>query len=123
VASLGSSSVLGFASDLRPPGSVPNGQPNWPVRQPPSYAAPSHTPAHVPSQAASSYPGSGAVSLTAPGVAQNQDRIELSANGTQRGYREPSYQAQPSGYHTDLRDDEQALPRLGPARGSQVTAI
>ena len=36
VAALGESSALGFADDIRPPGSIPkvNAQPRWPVAQP-----------------------------------------------------------------------------------------
>jgi hypothetical protein len=101
VAALGeASSIYGFADDdLRPPAPI-NGQPRWPIQQPPPPAYPqnSYPPAQSsyppPSNTArSSYPEtavrqpnyaapSGPISLTAPGVAEPQDdEINLPAEG------------------------------------------
>src|SRR3954469_24225188 len=92
VAALGEASgSFGFADELRPPGSIGNDQPRWPISQP-NYAAPSS------SYPASSYPSSpypdsasrqrsygggsnGPISLTAPGVAPEEGDIELPPNG------------------------------------------
>src|SRR6201996_6351433 len=78
VAALGeSNSSIGFADDdLRPPGNIGN-QPRWPITQPPppqisSSPYPSY-PARQPNYAA---PSSGPVSLSAPGVAPQEDDID-----------------------------------------------
>jgi hypothetical protein len=97
VAALGEASPsFGFADELRPPGSIGN-QPRWPVRPPPA-AAPSQTYSDTalrqPSYGA---PSNGPISLTAPGVAEQDDEIDLPAEGTPQS-RDPrgGYMAAPA---------------------------
>src|SRR6478752_6253746 len=87
VAALGeNSSTLGYVSDMRPPGAIPNagGQPRWPGAQPaPSYAPPPQTaypqsppPQSYPSQPTPQQgyrPSNGPISLTTPGAAMSPD--------------------------------------------------
>jgi hypothetical protein len=103
VAALGeSSSMYGFADDLRPPAPIGN-QPRWPIQQPPpppAYpqnsdppAQSSYPPPPPPNYPRNSYPEtavrqpgygapSGPISLSAPGVADRQDdEINLPAEG------------------------------------------
>src|SRR6201996_7677142 len=104
VAALGeTNSSIGFADDdLRPPGNIGT-QPRWPSSPPPLQASsypssPSYPsyPARLPNYAA---PSSGPVSLSAPGVAPQEDDIELPAEGEpppQQGARPyPNAQAYP----------------------------
>ena len=69
VAALGEGSgSFGFADDLRPPGSIGNSQPRWPIQPAPAAAAPqtySDTALRQPNYGA---PSNGPISLTAPGV-------------------------------------------------------
>jgi hypothetical protein len=153
VAALGEvSGSFGFADDdLRPPASIGN-QPRWPVSQPP----PAPPPASYPETAVRqpNYGGSsGPISLTAPGVAPDEDEIELPPEGTPgrqpyqgtQAYPPQSYPSQsypPQGAQAypprdryaapySERSDaplsvpqEQALPRLGPAQqGDPVNAF
>src|SRR5882724_6704453 len=130
VAALGESSgTFGFAdNDLRPPGNVGN-QPRWPISPPPS--APSQSPSYSdttlrqPSYGAGS---GGPISLTAPGVAPDEDEIELPAEGTPELREPPSAgpymgrQAYPSPDRASRSYPERsssapAVPRLGPAQG------
>src|ERR1700743_2582648 len=71
VAALGeTNSSIGFADDdLRPPANIGN-QPRWPISQ----SQPQTYPARQPGYAS---PSSGPVSLSAPGVAPQEDEIEL----------------------------------------------
>jgi hypothetical protein len=140
VAALGESSgAFGFLDeDMRPPGSIGN-QPRWPISQPPP---PSSYPAPASSYPATSYPetavrqpgygaaSNGPVSLTAPGVAPDEDDIDLPAEGTpglqQPAVRGPS--SRPQAYPPRDRasvpyDASPALPRLGPAQGNSVAAF
>jgi hypothetical protein len=143
VAALGeSSSAIGFLDDdPRPPGSIGN-QPRWPISQPPpassypvgSYPANSY-PANSYPETAVRQPGYGAasngpVSLTAPGVAPDEDDIDLPSEaapgGPQPGAR-GSYSS-PQAYPPRERADapynaSPALPRLGPAQGNSVAAF
>jgi hypothetical protein len=135
VAALGEGSgSFGFADDLRPPGSIGN-QPRWPVSQP----TPSLAPASTYSDSALRQPGyaasSGPISLTAPGVAPEEDDINLPPEGTP-GFREPAgrgpYSATPA-YPRDrmaapysdrpVAAQPEPLPRLGPAQGNSVGAF
>jgi len=143
VAALGeSSSSYGFADeDLRPPGSIGN-QPRWPVSQPRlNYPQSQNTPASYPQR--SNYPENavrqpsgygaqpGPMSLNAPGVAQQDDEIDLPPDGTDaagaaRYMNSPSYPARPAPYSQapySQAPAQQPLPRLGPAQGSPVTAV
>jgi hypothetical protein len=87
------SSTYGFADDdLRPPAAIGN-QPRWPVSQPPQQAYPSSQPYPQAYPQRQTYPESavgqprygapsnGPISLQAPGVAPEQDEIELPSEG------------------------------------------
>src|SRR5262249_55606756 len=89
VAALGEGpSAFGFADDLRPPAPIGN-QPRWPVAQPPAQS-PNYPPAQTypntnsntalrqPTYAA---PSNGPTSLAPPGVTQQDDEIDLPAEG------------------------------------------
>jgi hypothetical protein len=141
VAALGEGNgTLGFANDLRPPGDIRN-QPRWPVQ--PQQAAPPPTysnsyPANTYSNGAARQPGygppsSGPISLSAPGVAQEDDEIDLPAEGTP-DYRPPAgrspYTSAPSYPPRERnpapyfeRQDTQPLPALGPSRGNPVGSV
>ena len=82
---------FGFADELRPPGNIGK-QPRWPV-QPPQVPPPQTYPNNNYSSGAVRQPGygapsSGPISLSAPGVQQN-DEIDLPAEGTP-DYRPPA---------------------------------
>jgi hypothetical protein len=145
VAALGKSSgTFGFADDdLRPPGNIGN-QPRWPVAQPPP--APSRAPYYPDTQQRG--PGYGAasggpVSLSAPGVARDEDEINLPPEGTP-GLREPAAprpypgpymgaqtyppRDRPSAPYPERPDalvqpPADRLPRLGPGQGNSVAAF
>jgi hypothetical protein len=133
VAALGESSgTFGFADDLRPPANIGStrSEPRWPI-------APQPAPQPYPNSAAGrpSYgaPPNGPISLNAPGVAPQQDEIDLPAEGAPEPPGGPAYGAQ--GYPRDRSSapyspapysQPQAaapLPRLGPERGNPVTAV
>ena len=143
VAALGESSgTFGFADDdLRPPSNVGN-QPRWPVSQPspPPTQPYSGTVLRQPSYGTAP---NGPISLTAPGVAPEEDDIDLPPEGTP-GLSQPpanhqyrgSYPASP--YPPRDRalapyperpaaaapyPQAEPLPRLGPAQGNSVTAF
>ena len=144
VAALGESSgTFGFADDdLRPPANVGN-QPRWPVSQPPPPTSPySDTALRQPSYGTAP---NGPISLTAPGVAPEEDDIDLppeGASGTP-GLSQPPANRYPGPYPAmpayPPRDRASApypdrpaaapypqaepLPRLGPAQGNSVTAF
>jgi hypothetical protein len=141
VAALGEGSgSFGFADEtLRPPASVGNA-PRWPISQPPppSY---SDTAARQPNYGAAP---NGPISLTAPGVAPQEDEIDLPPEGMP-GMSEPprqrpnlapypaapaypprdrasaSYPQRPDGAAGLPQADR--LPRLGPAPGNPVAAF
>ncbi|MBR0992679.1 extensin family protein [Bradyrhizobium japonicum] len=132
VAAIGeASSSYGFADEeLRPPGSV-GGQPRWPVTQPrsnypaSSYPQRSNYPETAVRQPAGYGASSGPVSLNAPGVAAQEDEIDLPPDGTDaagaaRYMNSPSYPARPAPYS---QAPAQPPPRLGPAQGNPVTAV
>src|SRR5712671_5035726 len=89
VAALGENNAsFGFADELRPPASIGN-QPRWPAAQPPAPQQPypntySNGAVRQPNYGARS---SGPISLSAPGVVQ-QDEIDLPAEGV-TDYRQP----------------------------------
>ncbi|WP_407166283.1 extensin family protein [Bradyrhizobium sp. ORS 111] len=139
VAALGEgSSAYGFADDdLRPPAPIGN-QPRWPINQPP----PSRPPAQAPySDRAVGQPNYGAqpngpISLTAPGVAPQQDEINLPPDGTPEARADkPYYPGLPANPQRDSaaapyspapygqQPGGGALPRLGPSRGNPVAAV
>ena len=134
VAAIGEgSSSYGFADEeLRPPGSIGN-QPRWPVTQP----QPNYPPAGYPQR--SNYPesavrqpsgygtSSGPVSLSAPGVAPQDDEIDLPPEGTDaagaaRYMNAPSYPARQLAPYSQA-PAQQPPPRFGPAQGNPVTAV
>lgn len=102
ITALGGSGALGFAENMRPPGSVPGvarNEPAWPIRPapPPSYAPSSPPPSYPAAQGAP-------VSLVAPGLASPADEDALADDGNLAMPRE-SYPRAPQGA---------PLPRLGP---------
>lgn len=136
VAAIGEgSSSYGFADEeLRPPGSIGN-QPRWPTAQPqPNYpASPYPQRSNYPESAVRQPTGygasSGPVSLSAPGVAPQDDEIDLPPEGTDaagaaRYMNAPSYPArQPGPAPYSQAPPQQPLPRLGPAQGNPVAAV
>jgi hypothetical protein len=147
VAALGESSgSFGFADDdLRPPASIGNG-PRWPISPSPPPPAPVY-PSGVQRAPGYGAPASGPISLSAPGVAREEDEIDLPPEGAPglsapRPYP-PSYPGQsspsyPGAQNTPPRDryspsyPERAnvppaipldrVPRLGPGPVNPVTA-
>src|SRR5436190_13046099 len=98
VAALGEGSgSFGFADELRPPGNIGN-QPRWPVQRAPIAPAPQTYSDQALRQPSYGAPSNGPISLTAPGVAEQEDEIDLPAEGTPQA-RDPrgggSYMAAP----------------------------
>jgi hypothetical protein len=136
VAALGESSgSFGFADDdLRPPANIGNG-PRWPISPAPPTQQPSPYPAAVMRQPDYGASSGGPISLTAPGVAPEEDDIELPPQGvpagrgpygdTQayppRGYSAPAWQ-RPGNAASGLPQPD-PMPRLGPAQGNSVGAF
>jgi hypothetical protein len=130
VAALGEPmSSLGYADDLRPPGSIGN-QPRWPVSQP-SYQQPSYSsqspayPSSQPYQASrpSPYPGqSGApMPLNAPGVAPpDEEDIEAASDTTSPPMNRAPQSRAPYAAQPYSTSQPYTPPRLGPAQGSPV---
>jgi hypothetical protein len=136
VAALGDSSgSFGFADDPRPSADIGN-QPRWPVSRPPppqSQTLPyPDTAMRQPGYAAAS---NAPISLTAPGVAPEEDDIDLPPEGSP-ALREPiartpypSPQANPprdrtfAPLYSERPGAVPPLPRLGPAQGNSVTAF
>ncbi|MCJ9704323.1 extensin family protein [Bradyrhizobium sp. SHOUNA76] len=142
VAAIGEASgTYGFADEqLRPPGSIGN-QPRWPVTQPrssypqsqnnpsSSYPSRSNYPESAVRQPSGYGTSSGPMSLNAPGVAPEEDEIDLPPEGTDaagasRYMNAPSYPARPANPAPySQAPAQQPLPRLGPAQGNPVTAV
>jgi hypothetical protein len=139
VAALGEGSgSFGFADELRPPGNIGN-QPRWPIQRAPAAPAPqtySDTALRRPTYGA---PSNGPISLTAPGVAEQEDEIDLPAEGTSQS-RDPrgggSYTAAPAYPPRDRYPSSPpnyspapysqapaAQPRLGPGLGDPVNTV
>jgi len=136
VAALGEGSgSFGYSDELRPPGTIGN-QPRWPIAPAP---APSQAPysdnaLRQPNYAA---PANGPISLSAPGVAPEEDEIDLPAEGTPdqvgRYMNAPAYPPRerysspsPAPYSPSYSQPPAAappLPRLGPAQGDPVTSV
>ncbi len=131
-----SSAVFGFANDLRPPAAIGN-QPRWPVAQP--QAAPQNYPnaqtypngysngaARQPNYAA---PTNAPISLAPPGIVQQEDDVDLPAQGAppraphMHAPAYPSYPPRAAPYSERQDMPRQELPRLGPARGDAVAAV
>lgn len=138
VAAIGeASSTYGFADEtLRPPGNIGN-QPRWPVQPqsnypqgqtypPSSYPQRSNYPESAVRRPTGYGPSTGPMSLNAPGVAPQEDEIDLPPEGTDaagaaRYMNAPSYPARPAPYSQVPAQQQQ--PRLGPAQGNSVTAV
>ena len=142
VAALGESNGgLGFADEeLRPPVAIGGNQPRWPGSQPlpPPASTYSETAVRQPGYGAE---GNGPISLTAPGVAADEDDIELPPEGapgmsgprypSNVGPRDPGPQAYPPRDRASTYPDrpnaaygspqDRPLPRLGPADGGTMT--
>jgi len=141
VAALGESGgSFGFADDsLRPPADIGN-QPRWPISQTPPAPPPSSSYPDAVARQPYGAPSKGPISLAAPGVATQQDDINLPPEGTpglnQPGSRGPYMGTQayppreryPAPYAArpvpvpDLPQAER-MPRLGPALGNSVAAF
>jgi hypothetical protein len=129
VAAIGEgSSSYGFADEeLRPPGSVGN-QPRWPVTQPRSnYPQRQNYPESAVRQPSGYGAQPGPMPLNAPGVAPQDDEIDLPPEGTDaagaaRYMNAPSYPARSAAPYSQP-PARQPLPRLGPAQGNPVTAV
>ncbi|UPJ51478.1 extensin family protein [Bradyrhizobium sp. 200] len=154
VAALGDNiTSFGFADEsLRPPGNIGN-QPRWPITRAPAPAPPQGSyqgnyqgsysgnssgayPNPAPRQPNYVAPSNGPISLSAPGVATQEDDIDLPPQGMpashDNGYvAAPSYPprdrypapssapySQPS-----YSSPSPAAPRLGPAQGNSVSAF
>jgi hypothetical protein len=111
------SGSFGFADDeLRPPGTIGN-QPRWPISRPPA-PAPSYSDDAL-RQPGYATPSSGPISLTAPGVAPEEDEIELPPEGTP-GMNPPGASGN---YPASPAYQPPPLPRLGPSQGNSVAAF
>jgi hypothetical protein len=145
VAALGEGSgTFGFADDdLRPPANIGN-QPRWPVGQPAPPPPRPQSPYYPDSgQRAPAYgaPSGGPISLSAPGVAPDEDEINLPQEGTP-GLRNPAgpgpyappqaypprdRYSQPYPEHLDAPvqppADRYRTPRLGPGPDNSVAGF
>ncbi len=129
VAALGDANgTFGYSDELRPPASIGN-QPRWPV-SPPSAPAPAPYSDNALRQPNYGAPSQGPISLSAPGVAPQEDEIDLPAEGAlgQPPYRgaqayppRDRYSAPSSAPYSP--PPAQPLPRLGPAQGDPVAAV
>src|SRR3984893_7562854 len=126
VAALGESvASYGFADeDLRPPAPIGN-QPRWPIQGPrPAYPQASTYPQPYPETAVrdGGYAArpNGPISLTAPGVAPDEDEINLPPEGTPAQAYPPSRDRYSAPYS---QPTQLAPPRLGPAQGNPVAAV
>jgi hypothetical protein len=142
VAALGEGSPsFGFADELRPPASIGN-QPRWPIQRAPAAPPPQTYSDTALRQPAYGAPSNGPISLTAPGVAEQEDAIDLPAEGTpQMGAPRGggSYMAAPANSPRDRYPSSspppyspapysqapaaQPLPRLGPTLGDPVNTV
>jgi len=131
VAALGEGTgSYGYTDEPRPPGAIGN-QPRWPVARQP---APSPYPDNTTQQGGYGAASGGPISLSAPGVAPQQDEIDLPAEGTPeqvgRYMGAPAYpprerRAAPYSEPAPYSPQQSAapLPRLGPSRGDPVSAV
>jgi hypothetical protein len=145
VAALGENiTSFGFADEsLRPPGSIGN-QPRWPITRTPAAAPPQgnyqgsysgNYPAPAPRQPTYAAPSNGPISLSAPGIAAQEDDADLPPEGAP-ATRDGGYMAAPSypprdrypasssaPYPQPSYSPPPAAPRLGPAQGNSVSAF
>src|SRR5258705_6765918 len=141
VAALGENiTSFGFADEsLRPPGSIGN-QPRWPITRTPAAAPPQGNyqgsyPAPAPRQPTYAAPSNGPISLSAPGIAPQEDDADLPPEGAPAS-RDGGYMAAPSypprerypasssaPYPQPSYSPPPAAPRLGPVQGNSVRAL
>ncbi|MBT1510569.1 extensin family protein [Bradyrhizobium sp. SRL28] len=152
VAALGENiTSFGFADEsLRPPGNIGN-QPRWPITRAPAAAPPQGNyqgnyqgsysgnnsggyPNPAPRQPTYAAPSNGPISLSAPGIATQEDDVDLPPEGTPAS-RDGGYRAAPSYPYTAPSSAPYpqpsyspppaapAAPRLGPAQGNSVSAF
>jgi hypothetical protein len=156
VAALGENiTSFGFADEsLRPPGNIGN-QPRWPIARVPAAAPlqgshqgsyqgnhqgnsqgsysgnhPGTYPNPAPRQPTYAAPSNGPISLSAPGIAPQEDDVDLPPEGApqSRGGYPPRdrYAAPPAPYPQPSYSPPPvtpAAPRLGPAQGNAVSAF
>jgi hypothetical protein len=143
VAALGENIArFGFADEsLRPPGSIGN-QPRWPITRAPAAAPPQRSyqgnyprpyPESAPRQPTYAAPSNGPISLSAPGIAPQEDDADLPPEGappSRGGYPAAGYPARtpypaPSTPYSQptYAQPPAAAPRLGPAQGNAVGAF
>ena len=144
VAALGeNTSSFGFADEsLRPPGNIGN-QPRWPITPVPAAAPPQanyqgsysgNYPSPAPRQPTYAAPSNGPISLSAPGIAPQEDDANLPPEGapaSRGGYvAAPSYpprERYPASssvpYPQPSYSPSPAAPPLGPAQGNSVSAF
>jgi len=126
------SSTFGFADDLRPPAPIGN-QPRWPVARPapqnypPAQNYPNPYSNNAPRQPTYAAPSNGPISLSPPGVVQQDEEVDLPAEGvpSRAPYANaPSYPPRAGAPYSQRQDfQRQDLPRLGPTRGDPVGAV
>ena len=120
VAALGESSgSFGFADELRPPADIGGVQPPWPGSRPltPTSSYPATT-----IQQPANGTGNGPISLAAPGVAADEEDIELPPEGAPEA-SQPRYPTRGVGAGTPGLPQEHPLPRLGPPDGNVTGAV
>jgi hypothetical protein len=143
VAALGENIArFGFADEsLRPPGSIGN-QPRWPITRAPAAAPPQRSyqgnyprpyPESAPRQPTYAAPSNGPISLSAPGIAPQEDDADLPPEGappSRGGYPAAGYPARtpypaPSTPYSQptYAQPPAAAPRLGPVQGNAVGAF
>jgi hypothetical protein len=144
VAALGeSNSSIGFADELRPPANIGGDQPRWPGTQAaPPRPAPMASYATYPETAVRQggyAPQSGPISLTAPGVAPDEDEIALPPEGSYPA-RSAAPQSYPPNYpqsyppraapvysdrpnYSPTPAESAPLPRLGPGPGNVTSSV
>jgi Extensin-like protein C-terminus len=130
VAALGEGSgTFGFADeDLRPPANVGN-QPRWPIGQP--APAPTLPPTPYYPDSGRRVPGYGApISLSAPGIAPDQDEINLPPEGIPglrsqpvQGPYSPPRSYPPRDRYASPYPDRYRTPRLGPGPDNSVASF
>jgi hypothetical protein len=120
VAALGEGSgSFGFADDLRPPADI-GSAPRWPIS--PSLRPPPPSPYRDTTMRQPAYGAApnAPISLTAPGVAREEDDIDLPPEGLPGSAPPPVRSSYPprERYPAPTPNAVQNLPRLGPAQGT-----
>ncbi|MBR0697170.1 extensin family protein [Bradyrhizobium lablabi] len=131
--------IYGFAdTDLRPPAPIGN-QPRWPINQQPN-PPPAQAPYSGQAAGQQSYGArpNGPISLAPPGVATQEDEIDLPADGVPGPKDGSSYYPglpgtsprdraaapySPAPYSQPQQPGAAPLPRLGPSNGNPVMTV